>query len=489
MKLRLVIDAAEPRQAELVSLIAAAGAAAGAAATEIVDSGAWDQRPSRLPGEAGDAAITVMLAAPPGGSLPRGSLLLAETCGLRARTIAGSCGLGPLLRGQARTSFAILMAEPEDTGGSLQILLEAGIPTLPGRRRQQRRLIATAAEALLWWLELCEQRHELVRISPRSGVQLSPGAPLRLRQRMGALLHHAASALAWRLRQSLQRGDGDWQVALAQRRGDGSLQIRHQLPPGPAGWYADPQLVEDQGQLWLFCERWDPALQRGVIAVFAVDDAGLRPEGTVLEEPFHLSFPRVFRHRGRWYATVESASQGEVRLYAVESFPHRWRLRRVLLSGAAWIDPILLPLAQGWALLVNRSPLAQLPRETAPLLELFTASDLEEPFLPHPGSPLLLDSASGRNGGLLEWHGQRLRVAQQSGFGGAYGRSVSLKRITALDGQTYREESDSLPGLAALSRRLRASHLHTLNSCGDWIAVDLRARGSWRWSWCWGAAR
>jgi hypothetical protein len=228
----------------------------------------------------------------------------------------------------------------------------------------------------------------------------------------------------------------------------------------------------------LFCERLDPGSQLGVIDLFAVEPDGLKPHGTVLREPFHLSFPRVFHHQGVWYATVESAANREVRLYAAEAFPTHWRLKRVLLSGEAWIDPLLLPIPEGWALLVSTTPMPSLPRETAPALQLFLADDLlGAPFLPHRASPLLLDSTTGRNGGLLELEGQRWRVAQQTGYGGSYGQSLSLRRIEALDPLHYCEQPGRLPWLGSLAQELQASHLHTLNSCGEWVAVDYRRRG------------
>jgi len=102
---------------------------------------------------------------------------------------------------------------------------------------------------------------------------------------------------------------------------------------------------------------------------------------------------------------------------------------------------------------------------------------LTAPFLPHPASPLLVDSTAGRNGGLLELQGQRCRVAQQTGYAGSYGQSFSLRRLEALDALHYREQPDKPPWLGSLAEELQASHLHTLNSCGAWITVDYRRRG------------
>ena len=477
MTWRLVLDPAEPCQLKLAELIAAG--CPDAATPQRIPLGAWDQSPGRWPGDAGDWAITLLLAAPPAGVLPPGTLLLAEWSDGAAQPFAAACGVAPLLTRAACSGFAVLAADPQSGERQLRVLLQATVPTLPGLRRQQRRLVTAAAETLLWWLALCEQRQQLLLIQPCRGVRLRSAGRLRRRHRLQATGLRLVSSLQRRLGQSLGRVDSDWQIVIGRLDASGrSLMLEHRLPPGPAGWFADPQLVADADRLWLFCERLDPVSGLGVIDLFALEADGLKPHGTVLQEPFHLSFPRVFRHQGRWFATVESAANREVRLYEADRFPRSWRLRRVLLSGDAWIDPILLPTPQGWALLVSNTPLASLPRETAPALHLFVAADLlSEPFLPHPESPLLFDSAAGRNGGRLELQGQRWRVAQQVGYGGSYGQNLSLRHIEVLDASHYREQPSSLPWLWDLAQRLRASHLHTLNSCGDWIAIDYRQRG------------
>jgi len=477
MMLRLVLDPSEPCQLKLAALIEAALPCA--APPQRIPLAEWDQAPGRWPGDPGDGAITLLLACPPAAVLPPGTLLLAELSNSQAQPFAAACGVQPLLQRKAGSGFAVLAADASSTAGLPQILFQATVPTLPGLRRQQQRLLTAAAEGLLWWLALCEQCQQLLLIHPCRGVHLQPSPRLRLRDRLQASQLRLTSSLQRRLRDSFGQQDSDWQIAIGRLDASGQhLRLEHRLPPGASGWFADPHLVEDQGHLWLFCERFDPVSQCGVIDLFAVEAAGLKPHGTVLREPFHLSFPRVFRHQGRWFATVESAANREVRLYEAEAFPTHWRLKRVLLSGEAWIDPILLPIPQGWALLVSSTPLPSLPRETAPALQLFVADDLlTTPFLPHPASPLLVDSTAGRNGGLLELQGQRWRVAQQIGYAGSYGQSFSLRRLEALDALHYREQPDNPPWLGSLAEELQASHLHTLNSCGEWITVDYRRRG------------
>lgn len=69
-----------------------------------------------------------------------------------------------------------------------------------------------------------------------------------------------------------------------------------------------------------------------------------------------------------------------------------------------------------------------------------------------------------------------LRVAQQTGFGGLYGASVALFRIVELSPSRYLELPEATipegPRPEQLQRRLRASHLHTLNDAGTLLVYD-----------------
>ena len=44
----------------------------------------------------------------------------------------------------------------------------------------------------------------------------------------------------------------------------------------------------------------------------------------VLEEKFHLSYPHVFNHSGKWYMIPETFQSGSIILYRAKKFPHEW---------------------------------------------------------------------------------------------------------------------------------------------------------------------
>lgn len=443
----------------------------------------WTPDPGRSPDWDGEQPVVLLLAADrwlqaqlPGAPLPGDALVLVELRDGSAQELCEATAAAALLRGDPAVRFGVCRFAGSQPG-RLRCAVQFTMPGLTRWREHQRRCLEALADDLLWWLRLCQQRQQFLPIAPiRRPLTLLPAAPLHLRQRLQVCCGGTLGS-AWQRWQRRRSGPtADWQIAIGRLdRGAQQLQLLHHLPPSGADWFADPSLVADGSRLWMFCERWHAAAGKGVIDLFEVRPDGLRACGSVIKEPFHLSFPRVLKHRGQWFATVESSSVGEVRLYRAEAFPGCWRLERVLLRGDAWIDPILLTNPDGCWLLVNAHHCSALPGYIASELQVFHSSDLLQGlFRPHPCSPVLVDSSCGRNGGLLNLDGCLIRVGQSMGFDGVYGESVQLRRVDRIDPNDYGETDIEMPWLQALRQRLQARRLHTLNNVGSWVAVDYR---------------
>lgn len=482
LSLELVIDLAQPAQQTIATRLRE-GLRPGEE-LRVVPRQHWLPGLCRNPGASGSAAVCVLLAAAgwqPGqggaADLPAAVLMLTEHVDGRALEIGPATGLMASARGEPASHFLIGRPFVSQRSAELLGLVQLTVPSLARWRFHQQRCLRGAADYLLWWLRLCDQRQALLTITPLAHrLPLQPALPMSRRLQLGASGRWALAGTRRRIGQRFAGEAQPWRVGIGQLEPGGQrLQVLHELPPCGTDWFADPFLVRDGPNTWLFCERWDGAEGRGVIDLFCVRSCGLEACGTVIAEPFHLSFPRVVQHSGAWFATVESGSNSDVRLYRALAFPHRWRLERQLLSGEAWIDPILIPSSAGWWLLVNTHHCPALPASSAAELHLFHSPDLlEGQFTPHPGSPLRVDSTCGRNGGLLHLEGELLRVGQGTGIDNAYGQGIQLYRIDQMDKGHYRETTHELAWLRKLPRDLRASHLHTLNNAGPWMAVDYR---------------
>ena len=74
------------------------------------------------------------------------------------------------------------------------------------------------------------------------------------------------------------------------------------------GWsWADPFPVEAEHGYDVFLEVYDHATRRGSIGVSRLSRDGVfEPPVTVLDAPYHLSYPFVFQWRGQWFLMPES---------------------------------------------------------------------------------------------------------------------------------------------------------------------------------------
>jgi len=215
---------------------------------------------------------------------------------------------------------------------------------------------------------------------------------------------------------------------------------------------ADPFVVREGGRWYLFVEVVDRATWRGAIGLATSGD-GLewRYERIVLREPFHVSYPYVFAHRGEHYMIPETRRANAVRLYRAEAFPYRWRLERELLHGD-YRDASILFRAGRWWLFALRER-----RE----LTLHAADRLEGPWTEHPRSPLAVgDPRLVRPGGRVTVVGSRLLRFSQDGEGD-YGRAVRAFEILTLDASRYEErELSGSPILAASGNAWNADGMH-----------------------------
>lgn len=108
-------------------------------------------------------------------------------------------------------------------------------------------------------------------------------------------------------------------------------------------FYADPFIVEDGNEVFLFVESLNRWHGKGTISVSRLDDNGrFTFFREVLREPFHLSFPNVFRFGDTYYMIPETADSKQIRLYRAIIFPDMWELDTVLLDdGKRYVDSSL----------------------------------------------------------------------------------------------------------------------------------------------------
>jgi hypothetical protein len=237
------------------------------------------------------------------------------------------------------------------------------------------------------------------------------------------------------------RAPANWSIGILEGRDIYSLQERagcpnprlskHDIREADVEFVADPFLVQEGKEWFLFVEIFNKTSRKGEIGVATSSDlCAWRWLGIVLAESFHLSYPHLFKDQGRWVMIPESKQSGEVRVYRATSFPMRWEVEKVIISEPL-SDPTPLFWGGRWWIFANRAPYS---------LALFSSLSLTGEYKEHAQSPLFRDdSARARPAGrIVLVNGAPVRFVQDNREG--YGKRVRATRILELTDHEYREE-------------------------------------------------
>lgn len=190
---------------------------------------------------------------------------------------------------------------------------------------------------------------------------------------------------------------------------------------------SDPFLFSRDGRTYVFYET-QVADEFGVIEAAALTSDGLEQLGTVLSEPFHLSYPAIFEFGGLVYMLPETAEAGELRLYRFADFPRRPTFLRKIAEGC-FKDPSPFVVNGTLFLFVT----------TSDGLQLYFMDDPDNDCLHiHPASPITRDPALARCGGTPFWLNRMLLRPAQNCVE-HYGANLSLMRIEEVNKKSYRE--------------------------------------------------
>lgn len=228
-------------------------------------------------------------------------------------------------------------------------------------------------------------------------------------------------------------------------------------------FYADPFMIEEDGKLWVFFEDFDYATQRGRISCAEVREDGIANPVSVLERPYHLSYPCVFRTGNTMYMIPETGSNGTVELYRCVRFPDKWDMEKELFKAKAVDTTIWMDDGLYWFFVT-----LQEPRGSGSQLWLFYATALTAEWTPHPCNPISTDVRNSRGAGaIFRNNGKLFRPSQDCGK--HYGYSFTLNEIVVWDRWQYREKAcatanpDWAEGLVAT---------HTYSQLGQGEIID-----------------
>jgi len=226
-------------------------------------------------------------------------------------------------------------------------------------------------------------------------------------------------------------------------------------------------LVKDSLYYMFFTAKNDVTKQGGIGLAESKNGMDWEYRQIVLDEPYDLSYPYVFKWRDDYFMIPEAHTETSLRLYRATDFPEKWKYERDLITGDHFISASVVRYNDMWWMFVARSG-----NET---LRLFYSPDLTGPWTEHPRSPVVeknLDIA--RPGGrLLILDGTLYRMGQDCYP--TYGNQVFAYQVTDISTTAYKEKVIDIPIVKATSKgwNAEAMHhvdLHQINN-NMWIAA------------------
>jgi hypothetical protein len=242
----------------------------------------------------------------------------------------------------------------------------------------------------------------------------------------------------------------------------------------PAKFVADPFMVKESGTWYMFFEVMNALTGQGDIGL-ATSDNGLHwtYKQIVLDEPFHLSYPCVFKWNNEYYMIPEACQTYSIRLYKANKFPTEWVFFGKLITGDSFVDPSFFH--HGGKCWIFTS----LGND---ILKLYYSDDLTGPWLEHADSPVMIGNGNvARPGGrVITFDGTIVRYAQDDEPD--YGNQVRAFMIDELTTSSYKEhEVNMSPILKATGAGWNSEGMHHIDphqtEGGRWIAcVDGRRK-------------
>jgi hypothetical protein len=376
-----------------------------------------------------------------------------------------------------RARFGVWTVRISDTAGAFlrqdettdALLVANGRPVARARAGTDTMSLQRGADRLLWKCSamivaaLARLHRDESLWTADDHVELPPPTRVSAADWLRMLVMSMVRYVSRQLRRRLRREQ--WIVAFSFDGDIDNLRKFHRIVPPRDRFWADPFVVSDGDRAHLFVEELVYSEDRGTLAVMEIRrDGTFSAPRRILDKPYHLSFPGVFRWNGEYYMLPETGENGTLELYRAKQFPYEWELAHVLVRDMRAADATMFEDGGSWWLFFSKAP----DGFTFDELNLFHAPSPPGPWTPHPRNPIVTDVTTGRCAGRpFRRDGKLYRVAQNGAR--RYGGSMNVLEITRLSVDDYAErfvraiQPDWMPHLSAT---------HTLNVDGSVMVVD-----------------
>jgi hypothetical protein len=213
----------------------------------------------------------------------------------------------------------------------------------------------------------------------------------------------------------------------------------HEIRPPKDRFWADPHIIFHDDQYYVFIEELIYKHRRAHLSVITIDKNGNHGKPKiVLQKPYHLSYPFVFKHGPDYFMIPETGEHRTIELYRCIHFPDKWEFVMNLKDNIEAVDTTLLFRNDRWWMFVNmrEHPGMSFSDE----LFLFSSTDLfSTSWKPHPKNPIVSDVRHARPAGKIFEHDNALyRPGQDCSV--RYGHRIQIHQILKLNESDYEEK-------------------------------------------------
>jgi len=239
-------------------------------------------------------------------------------------------------------------------------------------------------------------------------------------------------------------------------------------PPRKLFW-ADPFIIADENNYYVFVEEFIYKTNKAHLSVLQLDcDGHLFKSKKILERPYHLSYPFVFKIDSTYYMIPETNQNKTIELYKCCDFPYIWKFEKYIMENISATDTTLFHYENKWWLFTTIDQTGGVSSCSTELFLFYSDDPIMGKWVSHPLNPVVSDESRARCAGkIFIDDGKIYRPSQDCSI--RYGRGLNINHITKLNEQEYNEvllkeiKPDWDPKLKGL---------HTINSDKDMIIID-----------------
>lgn len=255
-----------------------------------------------------------------------------------------------------------------------------------------------------------------------------------------------------------------------ERAFDGVFNTYQKIIPPKDRFWADPFIVEENGKYYVFIEELEYKDAKGYLSVMEMKEDGnsqLLPQ-KILEKPYHLSYPFIFKQQNTYYLIPETIGDKTIQLYECEEFPYKWRFWGNLMENVIAADTTIIFHQDKYWMFTNIETI-QGEAANQQLYIFYSNHLLSTTWIPHNANPVITDVGSARPAGnIFEHEGSLYRPSQDCSK--RYGWAIRMNKILKLNENEYIEES-----IAHIPPHWEKDLLatHTFNRQGKLSVIDV----------------